>query len=298
MADEKVIFSGVVKNNEIAIEPFYRIPGGITSRPDIGAPSEIINVTFLKPVKLFRVSIRDINNRGNKIELYDSNFKLLVTDEAPFGVNNYTVQYTERDFPDIKYAKLIPAPNDYVWYSGLIIKDILDETENPIPIDPSPTPTPSITPSVTATPQASVTIQPSPSPRIVQNWRSCIDGLLKDGTPPKEYIETIFPKGGTCWEPKDNVGFEPSLNELLRYEWRRGSSTYPNAKSFKATNASYARTFEVKLTTNSDITVTPNIFLLTPRGNKDVVVKVTTQLLEKLGDGVSNINMNVEIREL
>jgi hypothetical protein len=161
----------------------------------------------------------------------------------------------------------------------------------------SVTPTRSLTPAASNTPAPSKTPQPTPSSTPLY-WRSCIDGNVREGTAPDGYVEVVFAKGGTCWEPSTVVGFEPALNEVLRYQWRRGSVVYPEARTFKVTNPSYAINYEVKIITNPDITVTPDVFLLSPRANKDVTVKVTTTLLEKLGDGVSNIEFSVEIREL
>lgn len=171
---------------------------------------------------------------------------------------------------------------------------------------PSRTPRPSDIPQVSPTPTPSRTPQPTPTPSPLV-WRSCVDGNTKLGTPPTDYVQVPFAKGGTCWEPVYEVGFVPDLNKVLRYNWRRNALVYPESKTFEVQNPSFARNFEVTLKTNPDILITPEgaskgnstvTFLMSPRSNKKVTVTVPVTLLNKLADGVSNLEMTVEIREV
>jgi hypothetical protein len=156
-------FSGVVLSTEVQIEPFVRVPGGFSSNADTNRASEPITIRFLKPVKLFRVTTNQITNAGAAVELYNSNNELLARDVAPIKpngtpqANNFTTQFTERDFADIAWARLIPPPNDYVDYQGFIIKVQQPDPETPVPLDPLPTPTPMASPVVAV-------IQPFPEP--------------------------------------------------------------------------------------------------------------------------------------
>lgn len=159
--------------------------------------------------------------------------------------------------------------------------------------------------NVTEAPPAPVT-PPAPPPIAIPTWRSCIDGNLREGTPPNDFIQVPFPAGGTCWEPKFDIGFEPGLDSL-RFNWRRGSKTYPDVKTFKVINPSNVLTFEIKLTTNPDVVLTVNgkettrggfaVFSLGPKSQQTVGVKVSDALLQKLADGTSTLEMNIEALE-
>lgn len=135
---------------------------------------------------------------------------------------------------------------------------------------------------------------------ITSTWRDCVDGTLRNGTPPSDYIEVPYTQGGggTCWEPRAVIGFEPNLNEVLQFNWRRGSIDYPQTKSFKMTNPSSTLTFDVTITTNSQITVTPPSFKIGPRSSQKVGVTPSAELINALGDGVSNIDFKIEIKEV
>lgn len=131
-------------------------------------------------------------------------------------------------------------------------------------------------------------------------WRDCIDGAQRTGTPPTNYIEVPYTQGGggTCWEPRAVIGFEPDLGEVLQFSWRRGSTNYPQTKSFLMTNPSSTLSFDVIITTNSQITVTPPSFKIAPRSSQKVGVTPSAELINALGDGVSNIEFNVNITEV
>jgi hypothetical protein len=135
---------------------------------------------------------------------------------------------------------------------------------------------------------------------ITATWRDCVDGTLRNGTPPSDYVEVPYTQGGggTCWEPRAVIGFEPDLNQVLQFSWRRGTSEYPQTKLFNMTNPSSTLTFDVTITTNSQITVTPASFKITPRSSQKVGVTPSAELINALGDGVSNIDFNIEIKEV
>lgn len=168
---------------------------------------------------------------------------------------------------------------------------------------PSQTPAASGTPAASRTPDASVTPSLTPQASVTPSvsqiyWRSCIDGNLRPGNPPGDYVRQIYPKGGVCWEPATQVGFEPELSKALTYEWRRGSLVMPEARSIAVTNPSYAVTYAVGLISDPDITITPNNFTVGPRETKTFVVSVTQPLLNKLADGSTDLALRVELREL
>ena len=54
----------------------------------------------------------------------------------------------------------------------------------------------------------------------------------------------------------------------------------------------------MQITTNLDITVTPNVFMIPPRSNVSFTVQVTPKLLNELETGMSKLRMSVGIREL
>lgn len=145
-----------------------------------------------------------------------------------------------------------------------------------------------------------VTVTPQETPILVQpTWRDCVDGVLRDGTPPEGYVQVPFQNNDeTCWEPRSVLGFEPSLDDVLTFDWRRGTTTYPEAKSFKVTNPSSALSFNVTITTNSLVTVTPSSFTVAPRSHQTVTVLPTTQLFNALADGITNIGFRMEISEV
>jgi hypothetical protein len=172
-------------------------------------------------------------------------------------------------------------------------------SNTPVPIPPTPSNTPAPPPSNTPRPTPSNTPFPTPSPSPVR-WRDCVDGILKDGNAPAAYREVNYSGagGGMCWEPTGNVGFSPSLSEVLMFTYQRGSSELPQAKKITATNPSYGRSYSVTITTNSDIIITPSAFTIAPRKSVEFSVKVTPQLLEQLGDGSSTLQMSFDIMEL
>jgi hypothetical protein len=70
------------------------------------------------------------------------------------------------------------------------------------------------------------------------------------------------------------------------------------AQVINATNASTAVSYELQIITNSDITVTPSLFIVPSRGTVPFTIQVTADLLNKLAAGTSKLQMSVNIREL
>lgn len=157
---------------------------------------------------------------------------------------------------------------------------------------PAPTPTPTVPPEF---------IRPTPTPvlEIIPRWRDCISEELFNGVPTNRR-EVIYtgPGGGTCWEPLTQVTFNPNLNSELIFQYQRGSAQYPMSQVITATNASTRLVYEIQITTNTNIAVTPNKFTIAPRSNVQFTVQTTANLLNQLGDGTSRLQMSVSIREL
>jgi hypothetical protein len=167
------------------------------------------------------------------------------------------------------------------------------------PPDPTPTPTP--TPTSILEPDPT----PDPAPVPESKWRDCISGNLIVGTPPRAYREILYTGagGGTCWqEVSAVVGFSPSLSEALVFLYQRGSANIPQPKSITVSNPSQTVAYRITLTTNADIKlgignkVGAGIlsFTVEPRSNVIFSVNITPQLLEKLADGTSDLDMKVE----
>lgn len=178
---------------------------------------------------------------------------------------------------------------------------------------PSQTPMPSFTPQPSLTPIVSIDVtgpvvsqtpipssqpQPTPSPTPV-TWRSCIDGILRDGNAPVGYqqIQYSGQGGGMCWEPVGTIGFNPPLTSLL-FTWQRGSPNLPQPITIVADNPSYGLSYSISITTNPDIIITPSSFTIPPRGSVPIVVNVTPALLNALGDGNSTLFMDVNIQQV
>jgi hypothetical protein len=98
------------------------------------------------------------------------------------------------------------------------------------------------------------------------------------------------------------VGFSPSLSEALVFLYQRGSANIPQPKSITVSNPSQTVAYRITLTTNADIKlgignkVGAGIlsFTVEPRSNVIFSVNITPQLLEKLADGTSDLDMKVE----
>lgn len=141
------------------------------------------------------------------------------------------------------------------------------------------------------------TVEP-PVP-VEVSWRDCVDGTLRQGNPPTGYVQVVFtgPGGGTCWEPQAVIGFEPDLNEALKFDWRRGNASFPEAKTVRVTNPSSV-SFDVKITTNPNVIVTPQTFRVDARAAATMTIRPTAQLFDTLADGISTLQFTVELTEV
>lgn len=179
-----------------------------------------------------------------------------------------------------------------------------------IVVVPTPTPTPTATqgpPTPTPTPTQVATPEPTPVVFVpIPTWRDCVSGNLNNGLAPSTYREILYTGagGGTCWEPSTIIGFSPNLNEALVFSYERGSVSVPQPKSVTVTNPSYGVAYRITLTTNPDVKLGIGdksgagalSFTVEPRKNVVFSVNVTPQLLDKLGDGSSDLDMKVEIQ--
>jgi len=164
---------------------------------------------------------------------------------------------------------------------------------------PPPTPTPTSVIGILPTPTPIIDIPEvsvvTPSP----TWRDCVSEELFTGTPTnRREVTYTGPGGGTCWEPLTTVTFNPSLNEELLFQYQQESTEYPMAQVINATNASTTISYELQIITNTDITVTPNLFIIPARGSVPFMVQITPDLLNKLATGTSKLQISVNIREL
>jgi hypothetical protein len=197
-----------------------------------------------------------------------------------------------------RFATNISDENGFCVNSGWTNTDIntnlcvgIPNIEDP----PVSQPTPVFQPIVEPVP-----VVPPPPP----TYRDCISGDLIVGTPPTSYIQVRYsgPVGGTCWEAPTEIGFSPNLREVLKFTYRRGTSTYPPPKTIVVSNTSTAITYRVTVKTNSEIKLSQGgmsgdgeiSFVISPRTNLDLVVNVTQQLLTKLVDGNSSFYMDAE----
>lgn len=169
-------------------------------------------------------------------------------------------------------------------FSGWAISGLFRLIEDIIPA-PTPTSIPEPDPIITLPP--------------VVRWRDCVSEELVTGTT-GDRQEVIYngPGGGTCWEPASIVTFIPNLNGELFFQYQQGSTEYPMAQPIVATNSSTSISYEIKVTTNLDISITPNIFTISPRSTVLFTIQTTPELLNKLAAGLYKLRMSVNIREI
>lgn len=207
------------------------------------------------------------------------------------------------------YCQYTPALGPTAGICGQPLPPPTSPVPSPTPvIEGTPPPTPSEQrypdPSVTSTPVPSITpstsvlITPTPTPTPIR-WRSCVDGVLRDGTPPSAYRAATYQGagGGVCWEPAGNVGFEPDLSQALTFLYQRGTKQYPQPRTITAVNPSYAIPYSIKLQSNPNVIIEPSVFRLGPRESRKFTVNVTPELLAQLGDGTSTLDLNIEIEQ-
>jgi hypothetical protein len=94
--------------------------------------------------------------------------------------------------------------------------------------------------------------------------------------------------------PDGTVVFSPDIRNI-QFEYTRGSNVTPPPIQITATNASSRQGFSVVLKTNSEIVITPSGFTLTPSQSATFTINVLESLYQKLGDGVSDLDLNVQL---
>lgn len=174
-------------------------------------------------------------------------------------------------------------------------------TPVPVPVVPQPTPTPLVPQVQVTTVERALEVPTTITTNIVAStprWRRCSDGNIFDGTPPSGFIEVLYGPNDTCWEPSAIITFQPDLSEALVFAHQRGSGTYPESKQFTVNNASDVITFQVNLYTNSGVNLSPSAFTLAPKSSRTVTVTLTPTFIEQLGDGVSTIDMIIELKQI
>ena len=136
-------------------------------------------------------------------------------------------------------------------------------------------------------------------PRIVQEWRDCVTGLINNGLAPADRRQVNYSgvEGGTCWEPVTQLTFTPSISDALLFEYQRGSITFPQPKTITVTNSSFGKTYSLSMTTNSNIVITPSTLTIAPRSTETFIVRVTADLLNELATGVSTLQMIINTQE-
>lgn len=169
-------------------------------------------------------------------------------------------------------------------------------TGGPTPT-PTPTPSPGDEPTPTPTPSGEPTPTPTPTPVL---WRNCVDGKLNPSPVPSDYKLSNYLGigGGVCWEPRTVVSFEPDLATAFNFVYQRGSENYQQPISVKAINPAYSTTYEILFETNSEISINPPKFTVSPRNSTTFTLNVMPSLYEKLGDGDSTLKLNVDIQEV
>jgi hypothetical protein len=174
-------------------------------------------------------------------------------------------------------------------------------TPTPVPVAPTPTPTPTPTPvAPTATPVAP-TPTPTPTPTPVPQWRDCIDGALKNGFPPTDYVTRAFqgPGGGICFEPASFIGFNPSLNNI-RFTYQRATSQFPKPFEFEIDNPSSVISYKVTFDTNTKFfEVTPRQITIGPRQTSQKInISIKRENIGEFGDGLTNFDLSVRVEEI
>jgi hypothetical protein len=141
---------------------------------------------------------------------------------------------------------------------------------------------------------------PPPPPPPPVTWRSCIDGSINEGSPPRGYKISSYrgAGGGVCWEPSTEVGFNPSP-ERANFTYQRGSSSFPQPFEFFAENSSFGTSYKVTFNTNTDFfVVTPREFNIEPQSKQKINIEIKRDRIEQLGDGLTNFNLEVDIVEI
>lgn len=127
-------------------------------------------------------------------------------------------------------------------------------------------------------------------------WRDCKTRRIQRSDIPGSYLEIKFQNGTSCWEEDTPLKFEPDLAEALYFSHQRGEGLQP--KKVNVINPSGGRGYVLTFETNSEITFTPNALTILPKETKELTVQLSPSLIEKLGDGLSQIELEIKVREI
>jgi hypothetical protein len=131
----------------------------------------------------------------------------------------------------------------------------------------------------------------------VSEWIECSTGTRRTDAIPTNYVSSRLPNGQVCYETASQLGFSGNLN----FSFRRGTSQFATGetRTVTATNPSSTKAYQVALTTNPNVTITPSSFRIERSGTATFTVRVTPQLLTALPDSPANVlNINAQITEV
>lgn len=128
-------------------------------------------------------------------------------------------------------------------------------------------------------------------------WRDCKTRRIKRSDLPDSYLEIKFSNGTTCWEENTPIKFSPDLAEALFFRYHRGNEV-PRAANIKVFNPSGGRAYSLSFVTNQEIVFTPSSFTIMPRETKTFNVVVPLSLLDKIGDGLAKIELEILVNEI
>lgn len=137
--------------------------------------------------------------------------------------------------------------------------------------------------------------------RNILEWRECLSGELKRGTPPSTFVMRAFPGlgGGICWEPNEDIGFNPSISDI-NFSYARASAQFPSSFEFEVSNLSSANSYKITFNTNTDFfTVTPREIIISPRETgKRIQIKLRKDNIDIFGDGTTRFNLVTRVEEI
>lgn len=136
---------------------------------------------------------------------------------------------------------------------------------------------------------------PPPASAPVEEWRLCSTGELQTGPRPADFREVAYlgAGGGTCWEPRTDIGFSPSLENLV-FNYQRGSSQYPSQYQVDVINSSFSLSYNLQFETDYRyFDIQPRQLSLGPQQTRTITISVVQSTLNNLGDGQTQFGLNV-----
>jgi uncharacterized membrane protein len=147
----------------------------------------------------------------------------------------------------------------------------------------------------------------------VSEWIECSTGNRRTDAIPTNYVVSTRANGAVCYEPGSPPPTPPppplpppesgtvSFSGNLNFSFRRGTSQFATGetRTVTATNPSSTKVYQIALTTNPNITITPHTFRLERSSTATFTVRVTPQLLTALPDSPANVvNITAQITEI